>query len=83
MNHEGTGGTSESQLVVYATVDSDCNDELIDNAFVSAEENTTCTEDSYSYATTKGTCKTSNCTVDYPGKCHKIQGGARRQRASF
>ena len=67
----------------YATVDSDCNGELIDNAFVSAEENATCTEDSYSYATTKGTCKISNFTVDHPGKCHKIQGGAFGQRASF
>ena len=57
--------------------------ELMDNAFAFAEENATCTEDSYSYAVTKGTCKISNCTVDHPGKCHVIQRGARGQRAGF
>ena len=44
------------------------------------QKNSTCTGDSYSYATTKGTCKTSICTVDHPGKCHKIQRGARSER---
>ena len=68
-----------TQLVDYVTVDSGCNGELTENAFAFAEENATCTEDSYSYAETKGTRKISNCTVDHSGKCHEIQRGARRR----
>ena len=55
-------------------VDPSCDGELMDNAFVFAEENTTCTEASYSCIATKGYCKDSNCTVDRPVKCHGIQG---------
>ena len=86
MNHGGSSGTSEEpgtvvlvQLVNCITVDSACNDALMNNGFASAVKNATCTEDSYSYAATKGTRKVLTCTVDRPGKCHKKQRRAHRQ----
>ena len=36
----------------------------MDNGFAFSEKNGLCTEASYSYITTKGTCKDSSCTVD-------------------
>ena len=36
----------------------------MDNSFAFAEKNDLCTEVSYSYTTTKATCKDSSCTVD-------------------
>ena len=69
----------EQQLVDCATVDSACNGELTDNAFAFAEENATCTEESYFYAAKMGTRKILNGTVDRPGKCHEIQKRSHRQ----
>ena len=45
-------------------VDSACNGELMDNSFGFAEKNDRCTEASYGYTTTKGTCKVSSYTLD-------------------
>jgi len=54
---------SEQQLVDCDTVDSACNGGLMDNGFAFAEKNAMCTEESYSYTGTKGTCSASSCTV--------------------
>jgi len=54
---------SEQQLVDCDTVDSACNGGLMDNGFAFAEKNAMCTEASYSYTGTKGTCSASSCTV--------------------
>merc|ERR1712072_1666453 len=40
-----------------------CNGGLMDNAFKYAEKNAICTEDSYKYKGTGGTCMASSCTV--------------------
>jgi C1A family cysteine protease len=57
---------SEQQFVDCDKVDSGCNGGLMDNAFKYAEENALCTEDSYKYTATGGTCKASSCTVGIP-----------------
>ena len=54
---------SEQQLVDCDTVDSACNSGLVKNVFALAEKNAMCTESSYSYTGTKGTCLASRCTV--------------------
>jgi C1A family cysteine protease len=54
---------SEQQFVDCDTVDSACNGGLMDNAFAFANKNAICTESSYSYTGTKGTCSSSSCTV--------------------
>ena len=41
-----------------------CNDEFMDNAFAFCRENGLCAEASYSYITTRGSCKDSSCNVD-------------------
>ena len=64
---------SVQQLVDNDTVNPGWDGELMDNAFVLAEENTTCAEASYSRIATKSSCKDPTCTVDRPVKCHGIQ----------
>jgi len=54
---------SEQQFVDCDKVDQGCNGGLMDNAFKYAEANALCTEESYSYKGTGGTCKASSCTV--------------------
>ena len=56
---------SEQQLVVCGKVDSACNDEFSwITPSLSAEKHGLCTEASYSYITTRGSCKDSSCNVD-------------------
>jgi len=65
-NHIATGklvSLSEQQFVDCDKVDQGCNGGLMDNAFKYAEANALCTEESYSYKGTGGTCKASSCTV--------------------
>jgi len=57
---------SEQQFVDCDKVDSGCNGGLMDNAFQYAEKNAICTEESYAYTGTGGTCKASSCTVGLP-----------------
>merc|ERR1712226_524612 len=54
---------SEHQFVDCDKVDQGCNGGLMDNAFKYAEANALCTEESYAYKGTGGTCKASSCTV--------------------
>eukprot|EP00450_Noctiluca_scintillans_P003592 CAMPEP_0194490504 /NCGR_PEP_ID=MMETSP0253-20130528/9701_1 /TAXON_ID=2966 /ORGANISM="Noctiluca scintillans" /LENGTH=253 /DNA_ID=CAMNT_0039331139 /DNA_START=105 /DNA_END=866 /DNA_ORIENTATION=- len=63
----------EQQFVNYDTLDSGCNGELVHDALTFEKKSATCTEAKYSYIATKGTGKTSSCTVDRPEKCHGIQ----------
>merc|ERR1712232_846371 len=51
------------QFVDCDKVDQGCNGGLMDNAFKYAEQNALCTEESYPYKGTGGTCKASSCTV--------------------
>ena len=44
-------------------VDSTCNGVFVDNGFAFGEENGLCTEASYSYIATDGTCNLSGCQV--------------------
>ena len=69
-----TSPLSEQQLVDCAVVDSGCNRQLMDNVFAFGEKNGLCTEASYSYITTKGTCKDSSCAVDI------VQGSVTRYK---
>ena len=55
------------------TIDSGCNGKLIDIAFAFAEENATCTEDSYSYAATKGTRRVLHCTLIAQGSVKRYK----------
>jgi C1A family cysteine protease len=57
---------SEQQFVDCDKVDSGCQGGLMDNAFAYAEKNAICTEESYGYTATGGTCKASSCTVGIP-----------------
>jgi len=59
----GLTSLSEQQFVDCDKVDSGCNGGLMDNAFKFAEKNAVCTEGSYPYKGTGGTCKASSCTV--------------------
>ena len=63
-SRDEVSGKSEQQHVDCGTVDSACNDEFMDNAFASCRENGPCTETSYSYIATRGSCKDSSCNVD-------------------
>lgn len=54
---------SEQQFVDCDKVDSGCNGGLMDHGFSFAEQNALCTEGSYPYEGTGGTCKASSCTV--------------------
>ena len=40
--------------------------QLMDNAFLFTKTSSICTEESYSYAATEGTCKLSGCQVGIP-----------------
>merc|ERR1712050_24921 len=57
---------SEQQFVDCDKVDSGCQGGLMDNAFAYAEKNAICTEASYAYTATGGTCKASSCTPGIP-----------------
>jgi len=57
---------SEQQFVDCDKVDSGCSGGLMDNAFKFAEANAICTEGSYPYKGTGGTCASSSCTVGLP-----------------
>jgi hypothetical protein len=57
---------SEQQFVDCDKVDQACNGGLMDNAFKFAEKNALCTEASYAYKGTKGTCAASSCSVGIP-----------------
>ena len=57
---------SEQQLVDCDLVDSTCNGVFVDNGFAFGEENGLCTEASYSYTATEGTCNLSGCQVGIP-----------------
>merc|ERR1712187_196323 len=65
---------SEQQLVDCDTVDAGCNGGLMDNGFRFFESNSACTEQSYPYKASDGTCKQSGCTVGIP------QGGVTGYR---
>jgi len=57
---------SEQQFVDCDTTSSGCNGGLMDYAFAFAEQNAICTEKSYRYTASDGTCDTSRCTVGIP-----------------
>merc|ERR1712080_44130 len=57
---------SEQQFVDCDTKDSGCQGGLMDYAFAYAEKNAICTESSYKYTATDGTCKASTCTTGIP-----------------
>jgi len=57
---------SEQQLVDCDTVDQGCNGGLMDQGFNFLKSVAACTEDSYPYTATGGTCKSSSCTVGIP-----------------
>ena len=57
---------SEQQFVECDTTSSGCNGCLMDYAFAFAEQNAICTEKSYRYTASDGTCDTSRCTVSIP-----------------
>merc|ERR1712203_818483 len=52
---------SEQQLVDCDKVDAGCNGGLMDNGFKFLEKNAACSEDSYSYKGTGGSCQQSSC----------------------
>merc|ERR1712232_1550842 len=51
------------QFVDCDKVDQGCNGGLMDNAFKYAEQNALCTEESYPYKGTKGSCTATSCIV--------------------
>jgi C1A family cysteine protease len=53
---------SEQQLVDCSTKNNGCSGGLMDYAFEYMEETDMCTEDSYPYEGTKGSCAASSCT---------------------
>merc|ERR1712046_911 len=57
---------SEQQLVDCDKVDNGCNGGLMDNGFSFFEKNAACTESSYPYKATGGSCKASSCSVGIP-----------------
>jgi len=57
---------SEQQFVDCDTTDSGCNGGLMDYAFAFAQKNSICTEGSYPYTATDGTCNLSGCQVGIP-----------------
>jgi len=57
---------SEQQLVDCDKVDAGCNGGLMDNGFTFEEGANACTEASYPYKATGGTCKQSSCTTGIP-----------------
>jgi len=57
---------SEQQLVDCDKVDAGCSGGLMDNGFNFLKSNGACTEDSYSYKGTDGSCKQSSCTIAIP-----------------
>merc|ERR1712125_145267 len=57
---------SEQQFVDCDKVDAGCQGGLMDHAFAYAEKNALCTEGSYEYTATGGTCKASSCTTGIP-----------------
>jgi len=57
---------SEQQFVDCDTTDSGCNGGWMDNAFSFAKKNSICTEGSYPYTATDGTCNLSGCQVGIP-----------------
>ena len=54
---------SEQQLVDCDKVDAGCNGGLMDQGFSFLEKNAACSEESYSYKGTGGSCKQSSCTT--------------------
>lgn len=57
---------SEQQLVDCDKTDDGCNGGSMENGFEFFESNPVCTEESYSYQGTDGTCKQSSCTTGIP-----------------
>ena len=57
---------SEQQFVDCDTTDSGCNGGWMDNAFSFAQKNAFCTEGSYPYTATDGTCNLSGCQMGIP-----------------
>merc|ERR1739845_298846 len=57
---------SEQQLVDCGKVDSGCNGGLMDNGFSLLEKNAACSESSYAYTASGGSCKQSSCSVAIP-----------------
>nr|ABV22333.1 cysteine protease 1 [Noctiluca scintillans] len=57
---------SEQQFEDCDTTDSGCNGGWMDNAFSFAKKNSICTEGSYPYTATDGTCNLSGCQVGIP-----------------
>ena len=55
----------EQQLVDGVTVDSSCNGELMDNAFIFTKKSVIYTEGSSPYTAQDGTCSLSGCRVDH------------------
>merc|ERR1719506_2668746 len=57
---------SEQQLVDCDKVDAGCNGGLMDNGFSFFEKNAACSESSYPYKASGGSCQESSCTVEIP-----------------
>merc|ERR1712137_445076 len=57
---------SEQQLVDCDKVDSGCNGGLMDNGFKYLKSNGACSEASYAYKGTGGSCQASSCDVVIP-----------------
>ena len=64
----------EQELVDCVTVDSSCNGELMDNAFIFAKNIAIYTEGTYPYTAQDETCSFSDCRVDI------LHGGVGRVR---
>merc|ERR1712012_906820 len=72
---------SEQQFVDCDTTDSGCNGGWMDNAFSFAKKNSTCTEGSYPYTATDGTCNFGLPSGHSSGRSRWLHGRVYRQRA--